>query len=167
MKRPISERAVLWLLVTGMTIVVVSLGFGHILGIALSAWGLPADAVAVFFYSYGTLAGVLTFSAGLVFGLLRARGVWPKPVERTEHGAYVLSVAALNQRQEPVWNEGVFDGVKRFVRFQTPTGTLELVADVAHLGTLAEGMTGTLVYSGDRLVTFEPVVTADRTHWIR
>ena len=147
---------------------IVCLGFGHILGIALSAWGVRADAAAVFFYSYGTLIGVLTFSSGLALGLLRARGVWPKGEVRTVEGAYVLSVATLNDKHEPVWNEGVFDesSVRRYVQFRTALGKLELLADAAQLGSIGEGQSGTLVFDGDRLVSFEPVYTVDKTPWI-
>ena len=82
--------------------------------------------------------------------------------------AYVVSVSALNDRQEPIWNEGVFDvrSVRRYVQFRSCSRVLELEAGSNPIAGWAEGQTGRLFFSGTRLVSFVPNVEPERAPWI-
>lgn len=105
----------------------------------------------------GLVAGLVLIGIGIAMGMRRVTQRHDG-VARRASGAYIVSVVCEDRSGMPVLDPEQFDedDVRYFARVRFPEGHVDEFK-VAHpvLGTMGEGMTGTVAFVGDRLVQFE------------
>lgn len=153
------QRIIVNLTIWGFVAIIAAvIGFMMFGGIGSLFLGIRTGAMLAGFCILVGLIGAGMLVAAMVYALRQSAGSHAdRPVERHEN-AYIISCQILNDRHEPIFDPDMYDEdeYKCFVQVELANGRkVEYETTRAVMGTIGEGMRGTITVQGNWLGQFE------------